>query len=70
MKRYVVSVRTHLREQHIVTAKDMAEARDQFLGIRDFNDEDPGPIVSELEEYDIVDITEIPWNEKWVAPDA
>lgn len=61
MKRYVVSVRTHLREQHIVTAESELGMRDMFEGIREFRD-DPGPIVSELEEYNIVDITEIPWK--------
>lgn len=64
MPRYVVSVRTHLREQHIVTAKNETEVRNMFEGETEFRDNDVGPVVSELEEYDVVDITEIPDKEK------
>ena len=60
MKRFVVSVRTHLREQHIVTAKSEDEVREMFDLVRPFKAEDPGPVVTELDEYDVVDIYEIP----------
>lgn len=59
MKRYVVSTYTRLREQRIVEAENEQEIRD-WADAGELDEYCDGPHISELEELEIADITEIP----------